>query len=434
MGRRLNVLSSDYHPAYVVWELTLKCDMACTHCGSRAGQDRPDELTTDEALAVVEQLAAMRASEVVLIGGEAYLHDGFLDIVRALDKAGCVPTMTTGGRGVTAELAEKAAAAGLARVSVSVDGLAETHDRMRARKGSFEDATRALANCAAAGIDIAANTNFNRLNRADLEGLYEHLRDQGIFAWQIQITTPLGRAADRTDMLLQPWDLLDLVPRVAAIKKRAFADGILVMPGNNLGYFGPEEALLRSSAQDRRDHWQGCQAGKFVMGIESNGAVKGCPSLQTAHYVGGNLRERSIERIWSDTAELGFARARTVEDLWGFCRTCSFAEPCLGGCSFTAHAVLGRPGNNPYCHFRARHFEKSGKRERLVPTEAAPGLPFDNGLFDIVVEDLDAPDPGLSIAPENLVQITRPQKREPQSQGCSRQEPSRQEPSRHEPA
>lgn len=407
MGRRLNVLSSNYHPAYVVWELTLKCDMACTHCGSRAGQDRPDELTTQEALAVVDQLAEMGADEVVLIGGEAYLHDGFLEVVRALKKAGCVPTMTTGGRGVTRELAEKAAAAGLARCSVSIDGLAETHDRMRARKGSFVDATRALANCAAAGIDIAANTNFNRLNRNDLEGLYEHLRGCGIFAWQIQITTPLGRAADRTDMLLQPWDLLDLVPRVARIKKRAFEDGVLVMPGNNLGYFGPEEALLRSSVPDRRDHWHGCQAGKFVMGIESDGAVKGCPSLQTAHYVGGNLREHSIQQIWDDTPELGFARARTADDLWGFCRTCPFAEPCLGGCSFTAHAVLGRPGNNPYCHFRARHFEKQGKRERLVPTAAAAGQPFDNGLFEIVVEDLDAPDPGLSIAPEQLVQITR---------------------------
>lgn len=406
-GRRLNVLSTDYFPAYVVWELTLRCDLACTHCGSRAGPKRPNELTTAEALEVVGQLAAMGTDEVVLIGGEAYLHDGFITITQALRDANIRPTITTGGRGVTRAMAEEMAAAGMARVSVSIDGLEERHDRMRALKGSFRAATDALDFCREAGITPAANTNFNRLNMGDLEGLYEHLRAHHIQAWQIQITTPLGRAADRTDMLLQPWDLLDLVPRIAAIKKRAFADGIRVMPGNNLGYFGPEEALLRSPEPGMRDHWQGCQAGKFVLGIESDGAVKGCPSLQTKSYVGGHLRDAPLATIWNETPELAFARQRTVDDLWGFCRECAFAEPCLGGCSFTAHALFGRPGNNPYCHFRARHFAKQNLRERLVPAQAAPGTPFDHGLFDIEIEPLDAADPGRDIPNEDLVQITR---------------------------
>jgi len=405
--RRLNVLSDDFFPAYVVWELTLSCDLSCRHCGSRAGKARPDELTTAEALEVAGQLAQMGAREVVLIGGEAYLHEGFLDVVRALADADVSVVLTTGGRGVTADLALRMADAGLRRVSVSIDGLEPTHDVMRALKGSFAAATAALGHCRAAGLGITANTNFNRLNLPDLEGLYAHLRDQGVAAWQIQITTPLGRAADRTDMLLQPWDLLDLVPRVAEVKRRAFDDGIVVMPGNNLGYFGPEETQLRSQSPDGDDHWQGCQAGRFVMGIESDGAVKGCPSLQTSHYVGGRLREQSMKEIWDDAPPLAFTRKRGVESLWGFCRECPFAETCLGGCSFTAHAVFGRPGNNPYCHFRARHFAKAGKRERLVPADAAPGTPFDHGLFALVVEPLDAPDPAGELHAKQLVQITR---------------------------
>ncbi|MEO7331388.1 MAG: radical SAM protein [Minicystis sp.] len=405
--RRLNVLSRDFFPAYVVWELTLQCDLACTHCGSRAGPRRPDELSTEQALAVVDELAALRTREVVLIGGEAYLHEGFLEIVKALAARGITPCMTTGGRGVTRDLAQRMAAAGLARVSLSIDGLEATHDRMRAFAGSFALATQALSHCREAGMVIAANTNVNRLNKGDLEGLYDHLRAQGIRSWQVQITTPLGRAADRTDLLLQPWDLLDLVPRVAALKERAFQEGITLMPGNNLGYFGPEEALLRSPRQGGSDHWAGCQAGRFVMGIESDGAVKGCPSLQTTSYVGGKLRDRPLASIWNEAPELAFTRARTVESLWGLCRTCAFAEVCLGGCSFTAHAVLGRPGNNPYCHFRARTLAKEGKRERLVPAAAAPGRPFDNGLFELVLEALDAPDPGAAIPAEALVKITR---------------------------
>ncbi|MCA9696049.1 MAG: radical SAM protein, partial [Myxococcales bacterium] len=366
----------------------------------------PEELSTSEALAVVEQLAALGAREVVLIGGEAYLHDGFLEIVAALKAAGVTATMTTGGRAVDAALARRMVEAGLSRVSVSVDGLEATHDRMRGLRGSFAAAMAAVEHCGAAGLEVAANTNLNRLNQGDLEGLYERLRPH-VRAWQLQITTPLGRAADRTDMLLQPWDLLELLPRVAALKRRAFEAGVLIMPGNNLGYFGPEEALLRSLRPEGRDHWLGCQAGRFVMGIESDGGVKGCPSLQSAAYVGGKLREQSLARIWERAPALAFTRSRSVEDLWGFCRSCPFAATCLGGCSFTAHAVLGRPGNNPYCHYRARDFAKRGLRERLVPGEPAPGRPFDNGLFEIVVEALDGPDPGVARTPEQLVKITR---------------------------
>ncbi len=408
-GRRLDVVHEGQHPAYVVWELTLACDHACRHCGSRAGGHRADELTTSEALDVVAQLDEMGAREVVLIGGEAYLHDGFLEIIAALAAAGIRPTMTTGGLGITAELARDMKKAGLQLVSVSIDGLEPSHDKIRARKGSWKGAFAALGHFRDAGITTASNININRVNRGDIEDLFEKLRDAGIKAWQIQITSPLGRAADRPDMLLQPWDLLDLVPRIAELKKRAWKHGIRILPGNNLGYFGPEEAIIRSPKPDGQDHWQGCQAGKFVMGIESDGGVKGCPSLQSTSYVGGKLRERSMKDIWDSSPELAFARKRTVDDLWGYCRECAYAETCMGGCSFTAHAVFGRPGNNPYCYHRARMRRKEGLRERLVAREAADGRPFDNGTFEIVLEPLDAPD--TVAEPQQLVKIGRKPKR-----------------------
>jgi len=412
--RRLEVLSATPFPAYVVWELTLRCDHACTHCGSRAGHVRPSELDTDEAVATAARLAGMGAREVVLIGGEAYLHEGFLDVVRALVRGKVNVQVTTGGRGIDAELARAMADAGVMGASVSIDGLADTHDHMRASPGSFAAATRALGHLRAAGLHTSSNINLNRFNHGDLEAVYDHVHAAGVGSWQVQLTAPLGRAADRPELLLQPWDLLTLVPRVAALKQRARADGVLLMPGNNLGYFGPEEAALRSLEAGGRDHFQGCQAGRFVMGIESDGAVKGCPSLQSAHYVGGNLRQQAIEEIWRVAPQVAFARARTRADLWGFCRDCAYADTCLGGCTFTAHALLGRSGNNPYCHHRARTLARAGQRERLVQVEAAPGTPFDNGRFDLVLEALDAPDPGAAVpARERLVQLRRSAAPEP---------------------
>jgi radical SAM protein with 4Fe4S-binding SPASM domain len=391
--RRLPVLQRDFFPAYVVWELTLACDHACRHCGSRAVNARDSELDTAQALAVVAQLAAMRAREVVLIGGEAYLHDGFLTIIAALRAAGIVVIMTTGGAGITAALARDMAAAGMARMSVSIDGLADAHDTIRAKRGSFAQATAALAHLSAAGIDLAANTNINRINQADLEGLHDHLKAHGVRSWQVQLTAPLGRAADHPEMLLQPYDLLGLMPRIDRMKQRAWREGMLIMPGNNLGFYGPEELRLRSQRPDDGDSFGGCQAGRFVMGIESDGAVKGCPSLPTAAYVGGNVVQTPLQQIWQDAPELHFTRGAVA--LWGHCASCDFAEVCRGGCNFTAHAFFGRPGNNPYCHHRALTLAQRGLRERIVPQEPAPGTPFDHGRFALIEEPSDAAEPAM---------------------------------------
>ncbi len=126
-----------WRPIYAVWELTLKCDLACGHCGSRAGRTRPDELDTAACLDLVAQMAALGVLEVTVIGGEAYLRDDWLTIVRAIRDAGMHCSMTTGGRGLTAELARAGAEAGLRSASVSIDGHEATHDRLRGVTGAI---------------------------------------------------------------------------------------------------------------------------------------------------------------------------------------------------------------------------------------------------------------------------------------------------------
>lgn len=392
---------SPYQPVYVVWELTLRCDHACRHCGSRAVRARPDELSTAEALELVRQLIAMGSKEVVLIGGEAYLHAGFLQVVKALSLGGVTPVMTSGGMGIDEPLARAMAAAGMKRVSISIDGLEAAHTAIRQRPDSFQQTTRALQAIRAAGMDASANTHFNRLNQHDLEALYAHLRGLGVRSWQVQITSALGRAADHPEMLFQPYDLLNFVPRLAALKQQGLREGLLIMTGNNLGYFGPEEALLRSPEAGGKSYFQGCQAGKYVMGIESDGAIKGCPSLQTATYVGGNIRQQSLQHIWESSPELAFRR-KPIE-LEGFCQSCAFAKTCQAGCTFTTHALFGKPGNNPYCHFRARSLAKAGRRERVVRVRPAPGLPFDHAHFELIEEAFDAPDPGSTELPLRML-------------------------------
>lgn len=380
MSSRHTNLGEEPHPRYVVWELTLKCDLACRHCGSRAGRPRDEELTLAEALDVVDQLAQAGTYELTLIGGEAYLWPHWLEVVRAATDRGLRVTMTTGARQVDAELAQAAAKAGMRGMSVSIDGLRQTHDRLRAVPGSFRQAVQALGHIRESGMTVFANTQFNRLNLPHVEELSDLLLLAGVRVWQVQLTGPMGRAADREDWLLQPWQILDLVPRLAAIATRAKPLGMSIEAANNLGYFGPFESVLR------RAHWQGCQAGRYVLGIESNGDVKGCPSLPSAPYVGGNLRSTRLADIWEHTAELRFGRDRDLSELWGFCKSCYYAETCRGGCSWTAHTLLGKRGNMPYCYHRAETLRADGKRETIVRAEQAPGQPFDFGRFELVEE------------------------------------------------
>ncbi len=374
-------------PIYAVWEITLACDLACRHCGSRAGRGRPDELTTAEALDLIDQMARLDVKEVTLIGGEAYLRGDWLDLVRALRGHGIPVTMTSGGRGLTPELVEQAKAAGLRGVSISIDGDEPTHDRLRGVTGSYRSALAAMRAVKASGMALSCNTQINRLSMPLLEEILETVAANGIRGWQIQLTVPMGRAADEPEILVQPYDLLELFPRLAALKKRCDELKVVLWPGNNIGYFGPYESILRGHYL--RGHGGSCGAGRATLGIEANGAIKGCPSLPTERWTGGNIRDASLEAIWERSEPLRHMRDRTLDDLWGYCRTCYYAEECMAGCTWTSFVTFGRAGNNPFCHHRAIEMAKIGKRERIVNTTEAPGEPFDHGTFEIVVESVD---------------------------------------------
>lgn len=323
------------------------------------------------------------------------MRSDWLEIAKAITEAGMICGMTTGGFGVSLATAKRMKEAGIKAVSVSIDGgIEETHDHQRGKPGAWRSAFQTMSHLQQAGIYFGCNTQINRLSAPELPLIYERIRDAGAKAWQIQLTVPMGNAADNAEMLLQPSELLDIYPMLARIAKRAKQEGVRIQAGNNIGYYGPYERLLRGGG-DEWTFWQGCSAGLNTLGIEADGKIKGCPSLPTAAYTGGNIRDRSLREIVEQAKELKFnLQAGTeagTEHLWGFCQTCEFAKLCRGGCSWTAHVFFDRRGNNPYCHHRALKQAKRGTRERFVPVAKANGNPFDNGTFAIVEEPIDAP-------------------------------------------
>ncbi len=219
--RRLDVVPGEYFPAYVVWELTLRCDQPCRHCGSRAGAARPVEArhrggAGRGAAARGDGRARggahrRRGLPARRLSGD---HRGAQGRGRAADHDHRGARDHRGDRG-----ADEGGAACTASRSASTGWSAPTTSSARPRAATGARSRRSGTSGARALL-TAANTNLNRVNQGDLEALYELLREQGITAWQVQITAALGRAADRPAMLLQPYDLLDVLPRIAALKRR----------------------------------------------------------------------------------------------------------------------------------------------------------------------------------------------------------------------
>ncbi len=403
----------DYTPVHVVWEITLACDLKCQHCGSRAGRRRPDELTTAECLDLVAQLARLGTREVTLIGGEAYLRRDWVEIVRAVRAHGMDCAMQTGALHLNEERIRQAAEAGIQAIGVSVDGLEELHDRLRGVKGSFAAAFEALRLLRKHGVATSVNTQITSKVLPQLRELCDLFIEAGAKNWQVQLTVAMGRAADNPELLLQPFQLLELMPLLAELFWTGVERGMLLQPGNNVGYFGPYESVWRGNGDDRV-HWSSCNAGENTLGIEADGTIKGCPSLPTVGYAGGNVRDLTLEEIWRNTPELNFNLTRVGEELWGYCHGCYYADSCRGGCTWLSHSLFGRPGNNPYCHHRVLELNARGLRERVVPGAPAPGLSFDHGRFDLLLETVDGQ--AVSTAPTSgLVQIGRATRRPTQT-------------------
>lgn len=374
---------------HVVWELTLACDQKCLHCGSRGGKPRRDELSTAEALDLVDAIADLGAMEVTLIGGEAYLRRDWSTIAAAVVRRGMQCSMVTGGRHFDAGRAAEAAAAGINNVSLSLDGIGATHDQQRG-PGSFAAALGALRHLRAAGVHTSCNTQISRASMPELPALLDLLVAEGAGAWLLALAVPMGRAADHPGRILQPLDLLELMPLLADLALRGDAAGVQLWPGDNLGYFGPFEHVLRGRLWRGRP-WNGCGAGTVTLGIESDGTVKGCSALPRDAYAAGNIRETPLRQLWEQAPALSFNRERTGADLGGFCRSCYYADACLAGCTWTTHVVRGERGDNPYCHHRVLTLGQQGVHEVLVPLTAAPGLPFDQGEWQIERRPLPMP-------------------------------------------
>lgn len=351
-------------PKYCVWEITSRCNMRCLHCASNfdGGRSRGEELSLAEALDLCRQLAALGCEKVVLSGGEALLRRDWDAIARELVGLGVHVSLITNGFVVDASTAREVKEAGICRVALSLDGLEPTHNYIRDNARSYERVLRAFALLAAQGLPINIVTHVNRMNFRELPAMEELVVSLGAAVWRLQLGSPMGRLASHPELVVSPEELPVIADFIVAAKRRWL---VPISVGNSIGYFSHHEAALRGTPdREGLDFWCGCAAGCLNIGIEANGNVKGCLSLQADEFVEGNVREESLATIWNKPGNFAYTRCFRNEDLHGHCRDCEYGEICRGGCVFMAYGATGSAHDNPYCLYRVL---KGGSAEAPLP-------------------------------------------------------------------
>ena len=266
-------------PRSAVWELTLRCNLRCRHCGSSAGASRGDEFTTEECLGIADQLAQMGCELVTLSGGEPTMHPGWEAIAERLIQQGVTTNMVTNGitrdQAHAREMAQRILKVGMPNVGVSVDGLEDIHDEIRG-KGTFARTMRTIRTYIDAGLPVAMMTTVSQRNLKQLDALRRLALEVGCDQWRVQLAKPMGNMEIDRDFVLSKKQFLDMVPQLAAMKRKD--SRIAVRVGDSIGYYDRHSRYLRNrNARKQRTQWQGCQAGLRVIGIEANGNVKGWP-------------------------------------------------------------------------------------------------------------------------------------------------------------
>ncbi len=377
-------------PKKCVFEATLACNLRCRHCGSRAGRRRPDELTTAEARDLFCQLADLGCQRITISGGEPMMRPDWPELIESAAQAGLRVGMITNALAFDENAARLARDKGLGAVGFSVDGPREIHDRIRGRVGHFNRLMKAMDAAARADLPVGVVSFVNSLNIGRLEEMFELISQKGAFAWQVQLGTDMGNLHDNPELLLESRHLPRLEKTLTQLIRR---DTLRVDVSDSIGYFGPKEKILRKSVGGRP--FGGCSAGIHVIGIESNGNVKGCLSImagyndQGAEFVEGNIREERLADIWNRPGAFAYNREWSIEDLDGFCRECKHAAKCRGGCR-AKQVASGDGVENPMCAYRVSCQEAlGGKRAGAAAAAVLASLLGSSAVSCDIVETSD---------------------------------------------
>lgn len=344
----------------VVWNLTRRCNLSCRHCYS-ASSDKAfsNELTTEQAFAVLDDLRAFGVPALILSGGEPLLReDGFL-IARRARELGFFIALSSNGTLMDDAVVATIAETGFDYVGVSVDGLAANHDRFRGRAGAFADALAGLRRCRAQGIKVGLRFTMTRDNCGDLPSMLSLLDGEGIDRFYFSHLNYAGRGnrnrGDDTQHLITRHAVDALFAECLRLHRQGTPKEFVT--GNNDADGVHMLSWVRERFPHRVEHihaklrqWGGNSTGVNIANIDNTGDVH--PDTMWWHHRLGNVLEQPFSRIWSEASDpLMTGLRQRPRPVKGRCGVCRHLDICNGNTRVRAQRAVGDPwAEDPACY------------------------------------------------------------------------------------
>lgn len=320
-----DALRKDHKLSYLFWECTLNCNFFCKHCGSSAGRKIfPGELNTAEIKKAFKSIAEdydAREIMMAVTGGEPLLRKDIFDVMKYARSLGFPWGMVTNGFLLDESVAQKMKDAGMSTVSISIDGIGETHDKFRGADGAYEKSIKAVKILAAANfLDcIQITTSVNKNNFNELEKMYEIFLPLGINSWRVMNVDPIGRAEENKDIILSGVELRELLNFIKRKRKESKIDIV----------YGCEGFLGLDFEGEVRDKFFICNTGINTGSILHNGDIFVCPNVpRRKELIQGNVRRDRFSEVWNNKFEIFRNKERTK---CAKCSGCDYWDECLGG-------------------------------------------------------------------------------------------------------
>ena len=307
-------------PIFIWWDITYACNLHCKQCYSNSGRPAIDELSTEEVRAILRQLSEMEVFYVYYLGGEPFIRPDFIEIAAYTISLGLPIVVSTNGWLIDDKKAHEIKQSGIQHVRVSIDGaIAETHDSIRGRRGSFERALSAIQSLKQAGIPkVGMVPTIMQDNFHEVEAMVDLAIENNVDEMQLVQLCGTGRGKTANSLTLSQLQRL----RQIAARKQDEVRACL--------HLYATEGILKSRCQDCYLNRQstplmmGCTAGRTSVALSPEGKVMPC---LLDRQPAGDLREQTLNQIWRDSPQL--TDRRTIKDK---CLECGYSEICAREC------------------------------------------------------------------------------------------------------
>ncbi|MFA4910792.1 MAG: 12,18-didecarboxysiroheme deacetylase [Desulfobacteria bacterium] len=341
--------SKDKKPV-VVWNVGQRCNLRCIHCYSHS-KDREygGELSTEEGIALIDDLADFGAPVILFSGGEPLMRKDIFQLARHATEKGMRAVISTNGTLITGEVAKILQSIGLSYVGVSLDGMMETNDRFRGVEGAFNAAITGIRNCKEAGIKVGLRFTLNKRNAHDVPGIFKLLEEENIPRVCFYHLVYAGRGSKLVKEDLSHEEtrrVVDLIiEKTKELYNRGISKEVLTVDNHADGVY----LYLRVLREDPKRAEDVLELLKMNEGNSSGNGI-GCVSWDGSvhadqfwrHHSFGNVRERLFSEIWSDTSNELMAKLKDKKPhVKERCARCEWLDICGGNFRVRAEAVTG---------------------------------------------------------------------------------------------